>query len=182
MRTKVLMFSTVLLIPLAGFGCTAENEPAQEAGPADTAQQTQQQQTDEAAQEQPAEQTARQEQESGPDCQEAGQTVASFYQENATDKMPGAVLSDGYIVASPRSYQGRDVFFVSFAVNGGEHIATWAQTSRDPGASMQVAVRDSYADELSVLGTMGSPPISRLSWPGAEETQECVSAALEGGS
>lgn len=113
------------------------------------------------------------------ECEAASAQTEAFYQEVATDKQPDARLSHGQVVHSPKSYQGRDIYYVSFAVNGGEEIATWAQTGPDPTQAMQVAVPASYADELSILGTAGSPDVARISWPGAKESQECVREALD---
>lgn len=113
------------------------------------------------------------------ECEEVSPETQAFYQEVATDKQPDARLSHGQIVHSPKPYQGREIYYVSFAVDGGKEIATWAQTGPDPTQAMQVAVRASYADELSVLGTAGSPDVAQISWPGASESQECVREALE---
>lgn len=123
--------------------------------------------------------TAPANQEADQECEEVSQETEAFYQEAATDKQPDARLSHGHVVHSPKPYQGREIYYVSFAVNGGEEIATWAQTGPDATQAMQVAVRASYADELSILGTAGSPDVARISWPGAKESQECVREALD---
>lgn len=115
------------------------------------------------------------------ECGEVSDDTRAYYQEVATDKQPDARLSHGQIVHSPKSYHGREIYYVSFAVNGGEEIATWAQTGQDPTQAMQVTIRASYADELSVLGTAGSPDVARISWPEAKESQECVQEALDAG-
>ena len=113
------------------------------------------------------------------ECDTVPESLRAFFQNNATDKQPSAQLSHGRIVHSPKSYQGREIYFVSFAVDGGKQIATWMQTGRDPSSSMQGAVRETYADELSILGTAGDAPVHHLSWPGAERSVECVREALE---
>lgn len=115
----------------------------------------------------------------GQECEEVSPETEAFYQDVATDKQPDARLSHGQVVHCPKPYQGREIYYVSFAVNGGEEIATWAQTGPDPTRAMQVAVRASYADELSILGTAGSPDVARISWPGAKESQKCVREALD---
>lgn len=151
----------VALLALTVTGCVPADQEGEATGQAQQSQQ---------AEAQEAELT----------CQEVSTSTESYFQEVGTDKQPDARLSHGHIVHSPRSYQGREIYFLSFAVNGGEHIVTWAQTGPDPTAAMQVAVRASYADELSILGTAGSPDVARDTWPGAKESQECVRAALEG--
>lgn len=112
------------------------------------------------------------------ECQQVHESVRTFFQQNATDKQPEAKLSHGRIVKSPKSYQGRTIYFISFAVDGGKWVATWMQTGRDPSSSMQGAVRETRADELSVLGTAGNAPVHHLSWPGARESFECVRHAI----
>lgn len=114
-----------------------------------------------------------------PSCHDVTPETKAYFQQNATEQMSDAQLSHGHWVASSHTYHGQQIIYYSFAVNGGEHIATWAQNGRDPTRSIQVAVKGSFADELSILGTAGSPPIGRLSWPGAKESQECVQSALK---
>lgn len=128
-----------------------------------------------------AESTSQVDQQGGTECQDAPASVQAFFQRNATDKQPGAELSQGQMVRSPKSYQGHSIYYFSFAVDGGEEIATWMQTGRDPNTSMQGAVRETYADELSVLGTAGDAPVHHLSWPGAKESVECVREAVNDG-
>lgn len=128
--------------------------------------------------EQPSDETQGSEGSASLECDTVPESLRAFFQNNATDKQPSAQLSHGRIVHSPKSYQGREIYFVSFAVDGGKQIATWMQTGRDPSSSMQGAVRETYADELSILGTAGDPPVHHLSWPGAERSVRCVREAV----